>query len=115
MEEALTGAPLTLEQQQRPYEVHENLEVPGIQYPFRGWEAQEVVVDNFSTSDSGVATMSPLGTSGIGTTPTSPNIFGVGVNRYSVYYHVFDEDNGDEADADVSDNYDVTNIENDDE
>ena len=66
MEEALTGATLTLEQQQRPYEVHENLEVPGIQDPFRGWEAQEVVVDNFSTSDSGVATMPPLGTSGIG-------------------------------------------------
>ena len=30
MEEALTGAPLTQEQQQRPCEVHENLEVPGI-------------------------------------------------------------------------------------
>ena len=36
MEELLTGAPLTQEQQRRPYREHENLEVPGIQEPIRG-------------------------------------------------------------------------------
>ena len=33
------------------------------------------MVDNFSRSDSGMTTMSPMGTSGTDTTPTSPNIF----------------------------------------
>ena len=36
MEEALTGDPLTQEQQQRTFEVRENLEVPGIPDPIRG-------------------------------------------------------------------------------
>ena len=40
MEEALTGAPLTQDQLQRPYEVHKNLEVPGIHDRIRGWEGQ---------------------------------------------------------------------------
>ena len=51
IEIALTGAQLTREQQQRIYEVQENLEVPEIQDPIRGWESREIVLDNFSTSD----------------------------------------------------------------
>ena len=85
MDEALTGAPLTREQQQRPNEVHENPEVPGIQDTFRGCEDQEGVVDNVCTSDFAV-TMSPIGTSGNETTPTSPNIFVSAVNRYGFGY-----------------------------
>ena len=54
MEEALIGGPLTDAERQRPYEVHENL--PDVQGPIRGWEGQEIVIDNASTSDSGVAT-----------------------------------------------------------
>ena len=115
MEEALTGAPHTREQQQRPYEVHEYLEVPGIQDPIRGRKGQEVVVDNFSTSDCGVAKLSPLGTIGTNMTPSSPNIFGLAVNCYGFDYAVFDEDNGDGDDVDLSDNDDDTNIEKDDE
>ena len=76
VEELLTGAPLTQEQQQQPYEVHGNLEVPGIQDPIRGWEGPEVVVKNFLTSDPGVHTVSPMGTSETDTNPTSPNILG---------------------------------------
>ena len=71
MEKPLTVAPLTQEEQQRQYEVHESLEKPGIQDPIPGWQCQEVVVDDFSTSDSDVTTMSPMGTSRIDKTPTS--------------------------------------------
>ena len=82
MEEALTGAAITQEQQQRLYEVHENLEVPWVQDPIREWEGQEVVVDNFSTPDSGAATLSPMRTSWNDTTGNSSNIFKLAVNRY---------------------------------
>ena len=53
-----------------------------IQDPIRGWVGQEVVVDNFSSSDCGLATISPLGTSGTDTSPTSPNIFELAVECY---------------------------------
>ena len=72
-------------------------------------------MDSFLTSDSGVATMSPMGTTGTDTTPTSRNIFDLAVNCYGFDYHVFDKDNGDGVDADVSYNDDDANIENDDE
>ena len=115
MEEALTGSPLTQEQQQRPYEVDESLEVPRIQDLIRGWEDEEVVIDTFLTSDSGVAAMSPMGSSGIDTTPIAANIFDSAGNRYGFDYPVSDEDNGDRVDVDVSYNNVDTNIENDDE
>ena len=113
LEDALAGAPLPQEQQQRPFEVHETLEAPGMQDPPPGWEGQEVLVDNFSTSDSVVATVSPMGTIETDTTPTSPNIIHLAVNGLD--YPVFNEDNRDGADVDVGDNDDDTNIENDDE
>ena len=115
MEEALTGAPLTQEQQQRAEEVHENLEVPGIQNPNWGCEGQQVLVVNFSTSHSGVSTMSPKCASWTDTIPSSSNIFDLAVDRYGFEYRVIDEDNSDEVDVDVSEIYDNTNIENDDE
>ena len=114
-EETLTGAPLKQEQQQRPNGVHENLKVSRIQDPVQGWHGQEVVVDNFSTSDSGVAKVSPMSTSGIDTTPTSPNIFDIAVKSYGFDYPVFDEVNGDGIDVDLSNNDDDTHLENDDE
>ena len=114
-EEALTGAPFMPKKQQRPYEVHKNLEGPRSQDLVRGWEGQEVVKDIFSSSDSGLATMSPMGTSGTDTTPTSLNDFDLGVNRYGFQYPVFDGDNGDGDDVDDSDDDDDTNIENYDE
>ena len=115
MEEALTGAPLTQEQQHRPYEVHENLGVPKIQDPIPEREGQEVVVDNFSTSDSGEATMTPKGTIGIDTTPTSPKIFDLEVNWYGFDYPVFDGDNTNGVDDEVNGNDDYANFEDDDE
>ena len=73
------------------------------------------MVDNVSTSESGVATMSPMGSSGTDATPTSPNIFDVTVNRYGFDYPVFDKENVDRIDVDASDNDDETNIESNDE
>ena len=115
MEETLTGAPLTQEQQQRPDEVLEKLEVPRIQDPIRRREGQEVLVYKVSTSDSGVATMSPMATSGTDTTPTSPNIFDLAVNLYGFDYPVFDEEKRGGVDVDVSYNNDDSSIEYDDE
>ena len=90
MEEALIGGPLTDAERQRPYEVHENL--PDVQGPIRGWEGQEIVIDNASTSDSGVATLSPTGTSRTARSSVSPNLFDLPVNRYGFDYPVFDDD-----------------------
>ena len=101
----------TQEQHQRPYEIYENPEVPGIQDLTRGWEGQEVVVDNSSTSESGVAAMYPMGTSGTDMTPNSPNIFELAVAPYGFDHLVFDEGNGDGVDTDVSDNDDDPNFE----
>ena len=70
------------------------------------------MVDFFSKSDSGIATMAPMGTGGTDTTTTSPNIFDLAVNSYDFDYPVFDEVNGYRVDVDVSDNDDETNIEN---
>ena len=56
-----------------------------------------------------------MGTSGTDTTPTSPNIFDLTVNRYGFGYPLFDGDNGDGFDVDVSDIHVDTNIEYEDE
>ena len=86
-----------------------------MQDPIRGWEGQEVLVDNCSTSDSGVATMAAVGTSGTDTIPNSTDIFDLAVDCYGFDYTVFVEDNSDCVDFDVSDIVDNTNIEIDDE
>ena len=56
-----------------------------------------------------------MGTSGADTTLTFSIVFDLAVNRYGFDYPVFDEDNGDGVDVDVSNNKDDTIIENDDE
>ena len=73
-------------------------------------------MDNFSTLDFGVVTMSLMGTSGTDTTPTSQNIFDLAIDRYRYGFHypVFDEENGYGVDVDVSEN-DVCDNKNDDE
>ena len=87
MDVALTGAPLTQAEQQRPTEVPENL--PAMQSPIRGWEGQENVIDNGSTAYCGVATLSPTDTSGTVRSSVSPNIFDLAVNRYVFDHPVF--------------------------
>ena len=114
MEEALTEAQFTHEQQQRPKAVHEKLDVPGVQNPLRDCEGQEVLVDNFSTSDSGAAKMPTKGTSGIYTTANSPNVFNLAAHCYGFHYPVIEEEKGGGFDVDVSDNGDDTNVEQDD-
>lgn len=117
MEEALTGGPLTDAERQRPYEVHEIL--PDVQGSIRGWEGQEIVVDNASTSDSGVATLSPTGTSRTAGSTTSTNLFDLAVNRYGFDHPVFDDDDSTEEDVveendddDSDDDFDNDNKEN---
>ena len=72
-------------------------------------------MDNFSSSDSCVATMSSMDTSGTDTTPTSVNDFDLAVNRYGFEDPLFDGDNDDRVDVDVSNDDDDTNNENYDE
>ena len=117
MEEALIGGPHTEAERQRPYEVHENL--PDVQGPIRGWERQEIVLDNASTSDSGVATLSPTGTSRTARPSVSPTFFDLAVNRYGFDYPVLDDDDSteevvmkDDDDDDSDDESDNENKEN---
>ena len=97
MDVALTGAPLTQAEQQRPTEVPENL--PAMQSPIRGWEGQENVIDNGSTAYCGVATLSPMDTSGTVRSSVSPNILDLAVNRYVFDHPVFEVDKGEEVDV----------------
>ena len=97
MEEALTGTPITQSERQRLYEVRENL--PAMQDPVRGWERQETIIDNGSTADSGVATVSPADTSGTVRSPFLPNIFNLALKRYRLDYPVSEHDNGEGVDV----------------
>ena len=104
------GSTYAKKQLQRPYELHETLEAPGIPVPIRGCEDQETVVDNFSTSHLVAATMLSLGTRGIDTTLTSSNIFNQAVNRYGHPYPVFEEDNSVGVEVDASDTAPTLNM-----
>ena len=104
MEKALIWGPLTDAERQRPYEVHENL--PDVQGPIRGWEMQEIVIDNASTSDSGVVTLSPTGTSRTARSSVSPTLFDLAVNRYGFDYPVFDDDDDDSTEEVVMEDND---------
>ena len=53
LEDAIAGAPLTEGEQTRPYELHEQANVPNLlpnlamcQYAIRGWKGQEIKNDN---------------------------------------------------------------------
>ena len=79
MEDAISGAPLIEDLAARPYEVQEHANVSNLlpnhamrQGALRGWEGQEIVIDNGSTTDSGVGTMSPRTNTVTVTTNVSP-------------------------------------------
>ena len=64
LKDAISGAPLTEDELARPYEVHEEANVPNLlpnhairQDALRDWEGQEIVIDNGSTTDSGIGTI----------------------------------------------------------
>ena len=104
--------PHTDAESQRPFENHENL--PDVQGPIRGREGQEIVIDNASTSDSGMATLPPTGSSRTARSSVSLNLFDLAVNRYGFDYPVFDDDDSTEEvvmeDNDDSDNENKENV-----
>ena len=74
------------------------------------------MIDNASTSDSGVATLSPTGTGRTARSSVSTNLFDLAVNRYGFDYPVFGDDddsteqivmeNNDDDDDDDYDDHD---------
>ena len=113
LEDAISGAPLTEDEQAGPYEVHEQANVTNLlpnhamrQDAVRGWEEQEIVIDNGSTIDSGVGTMSP-GTSAVReTTIVSPSIFDLAIDRYGFDYPVWTDNSGDDGDVQGQEQFD---------
>ena len=104
LEDAVSGATLTEDEQARHYEVHEQANVPNLlpnhamrQDALRGWAGQEIVIDNGSTTDSGVGTMSS-GTSTVTETENiSPSIFDLAIDRYGFDYPVWTDNSGDDV------------------
>ena len=102
LEEAISGAPLTEDEQARPYEVHEQANVPTLlpnhamrQEALRGWEGQDTVIDNGSTTDSGIGTMSPGTSTVTETTNVSPSTFDMATDRYGFEYPVWTDNSRD--------------------
>ena len=103
---AIAGAPLTEDEQARLYELHEQTIVPNLlpnramrQVAIRGWERQENVIDNDSTTDPGIGTMS-LGTStATETTHVSPSIFDLAIVRHRFDYPVWADNSRDDVDV----------------
>ena len=113
LENAISGAPLTEDEQARPYEVHEQANVPNLlpnhamrQEALRGWEGQENVIDNGSTADSGVGTMSPGNSTVTETTDVSPSIFDLAIDRYGFDYPVWTNNAGDDVDVHGQEHFD---------
>ena len=103
LENAISGAPLTEDEQARPYEVHERANIPNLlpnhamrQDALRGWEGQ-IVIDNGSTTDSGVGTMSPGTSTVTETTNVSPSIFDLAIDRYGFDYPVWTDNSGEDV------------------
>ena len=65
----------------------------------RGWEGQEIVIDNGSTTDSGIGTMSPGTSTVTETTNVSPSIFDQAIDRYGFDYPVWTDNSGDDVDV----------------
>ena len=112
LEDAISGAPLT-EEHARPYEVLEQANVPNLlpnhamrQDALRGWEGEEIVIDNCSTTDSGVGTMSPGTSTVIETTNVSPSIFDLAIDRYGFDYPVWTDNSGDDVDVHGQEHFD---------
>ena len=107
LEDAISGAPQTEDEQARPYEVQEQANVPNLlpnhamrQDVLRGWDGQEIVIDNGSTTDSGVGTMSPGTSTVTETTNVSPSILDLAIDRYGFHYPVRTDNSGDDVDVD---------------
>ena len=106
LEDALSGAPLTEDEQARPYEAHEQANVPNLlpnramrQDAIRGWEGQETVIDNGSTTDSGIGTISPGTSTTTDTRNVSPSIFDLAIDRYGFDYPVWIDNSEDDVDV----------------
>ena len=113
LEDAISGAPLTEDEQARPYEVHKQANVPNLlpnhamrQDALRGWEGQEIVIDNRSRTDSGVGTMSPGSSTVTETTNVSPSIFDLAIDRYGFDYPVWTDNSGDDVDVHGQEHFD---------
>ena len=113
LENAISGAPLTEDEQARPYEVHEQAKVPNLlpnhamrQDALRGREGQEIVIDNGSTTDSGVGTMSPGTSTVTETTDVSPSIFDLAIDRYGFDYPVWTDNSGGDVDVHGQEHFD---------
>ena len=86
--------------------MHEQANVPNLlptramrQGAIRGWEGQEIVIDNGSTTDSSLGTTSPGTSTATETTNISPSIFDLAIDRYGFDYRVWADNSG--ADVDV--------------
>ena len=106
LEDAFSGARLTEDEKARPYEVHEQANVPNLlpnhamrQDALRSWEGQEVVINNGSTTDSGIGTMSPGTSTVTERTNVSPSIFDLAIDRYGFDYPVWTGNSGDDVDV----------------
>ena len=113
LEDAISGAPLTEDEQARPYEVHEQANVPNLlpnhamrQDALWGWEGQEIVLDNGSTTYSGIGTMSPGISTVTETKKVSPSIFDLAIDRYGFDYPVWTDNYGDDVDVHGQEQFD---------
>ena len=119
-EDAISGAPLTEDEQARPHEVHKQANVPNLlagramrRDAIRGWEGQETVIDNGSTTDSGIGTISPGTSTATETTNVSPSIFDLAIDRYGFDYPVWTDNSGDDVDVHGQEHFDDDEVEED--
>ena len=106
LEDTISGATVTADEQAKPYEVHEQANVPNLlpnhamrQDAFRGWEGQDIVIDNRSTTYSGIGTMSPGTSTVTETTNVSPGILDLAIYRYGFDYRAWTNNSGDDVDV----------------
>ena len=92
LEDTISGSLLTEDEQARPYEIHEQANVPNLfsnrHDANRGWEGQEFLIDNGSTTNSGISTKSPGTSTVTETTNVSPSIFNLAIDRSGFDYPV---------------------------
>ena len=113
LEETISGAPLTEDEQAGPYETHEQANVPNLlpnhamrQDALRGWVGQEIVIDNGSTTVPDMGTMSPGNSTATETTNVSPSIFDLAIDRYGFGYPVWTSNSGDDVDGHGQEHFD---------
>ena len=106
LEDAISGARLTEDEQARPYEENEQANVPNLlpnhamlQDALRCREGQEIVFDNSLTTDSDIGTMSPGTSTVTKTTNVSPSTFYLAIDCYGFDYPVWTDNSGDDVDV----------------